>query len=227
LEFSAKVSALAGQELIVTAHKSLGYKTPSTPLSPLDDSIRAAWRSSTQTCLDIPDLCSSASPTLSPGSKKRRMQSAPDILGFKTSPPTPPPSSPVRQLEPSAGKRMRRAMDLRSDVDSDKEGVNGGNGAMFPGTPVSSPVRRILASPIRQRGATGIGPDHEPRVGVLRTPVSSPLAPARIVAIPLPMDTKVLPFEPGDDGKSKNRKLRPLSLRSRLKLAARRIVAVK
>jgi hypothetical protein len=155
------------------------------------------------------------------------MQSAPDILGFKTSPPTPPPSSPVRQLEPSAGKRMRKVMDLGSDVDSDKERVNGRNGAMFPGTPVSSPVRRILASPIRQRGATGIGPDLEPRVGVLRTPVSSPLAPARIVAIPLPMDTKVLPFEPGDDGKSKKRKLRPLSLRSRLKLAARRIVAVK
>lgn len=200
--------------MIASAHQALGYKTTPTILSPQDDSIRAAWRSSTQTCFDVPDLVSSIS--LSPAGKRRRMQSAPDLMILKTSPPTPPRSSPLRQPR-SSGMRMQSAAAFGSHAnDIDQSRV-----PMFPGTPVSSPAPGLLGSPIHAQRITEEPAQH---VG-MRTPISSPFAPTRTVSMPRSIDaifdTKELR---ADEPVRKQPRLRPLSLRSRLKLAARRSI---
>jgi hypothetical protein len=82
------IHALDSHQLVTAAHQALGYidsANPENVTSPADDSIRAAWRSSSTICLDIPEL---PTPTPSPERQSpRRMQSAPEI--WKVSPPTP------------------------------------------------------------------------------------------------------------------------------------------
>jgi hypothetical protein len=210
--------------LILTAHHSLGYQPPTTPLSPEDDSIKQAWRSASQTCLDIPDG-NTISP--SPGTKRRRMQSCPDVLemGIKYSPPTPPTSSPTRRMRPArAGRQIHQLLGDVADQD--------GSLPVFPRTPIFSPTYGGLGPPLivfqRNEGnRTTIFNE----VPLPTPPTSSPLGSSRTVIIPHITPT---PNEPRITGEqlpitptSKSRKAgKPLSLRSRLKLAARRSIVV-
>jgi hypothetical protein len=218
------VSALSGQDLITTAHDSLGYLVPSIPLSPEDDSIRAAWRSSSHACLDIPDFGSTISPRPSPTNtktntntnKRRRMQSAPDILEFKTSPTTP---SPTRR--PHTIRTGRALIDLLpEDRNLEQRGI-------LPfgiGTPVSSPAKRPLESPMSITRPEKRSGDDEVLVApcpILRTPISSPSRHSQIIIIPhLSQDDAI---EAATEPPPRSRIIKPLSLRSRLKLAARSI----
>jgi hypothetical protein len=206
--------------LIATAHHSLGYKTPITPLSPEDDSIRAAWRSASQACLDIPDYGSTISP--SPATKRRRMQSAPDVLqfGLKASPPTPPTSSPVHMAS-GGGRRL--------------DGLMNQNGDDIVRTPISSPGQ--LGSPLEvSQEARTDASGHDRNTAILLHPLpptpppSSPVRASQTTIIPHFLsdhDTsqysghKMLHTPP-----RRPKKVKPLSLRSRLKLAARRSIAV-
>ena len=100
--------ALTSNDLLEEAHKALGYgltSSTSSP-SPRDDSIKALWRSSSAANLtDIPDL-----PTPSPDRPSpRRMQSAPDLRAIiKASPCTPIRRKPARgrvfELSPAFAK---------------------------------------------------------------------------------------------------------------------------
>jgi hypothetical protein len=209
---------MSGPELIATAHHSLGYQPPTIPLSPEDDSIRQAWRSASQACLDIPDG-NTISP--SPGTKRRRMQSCPDVLemGIKYSPPTPPTSSPTRRMRPTrAGRRIHQ---LLSDV-ADHEGSL----PFLARTPISSPVHGGLQPPLsvfqRNEGKRATKVDEVP---LPTPPTSSPLGSSRTVIIPhithTPNDQ--LPVTPTPNSR---KPIKPLSLRSRLKLAARRSIVV-
>jgi hypothetical protein len=204
--------------LITTAHDSLGYLIPSVPLSPEDDSIRAAWRSSSHACLDIPDFGSTISPRPSPTNtnKKRRMQSAPDILEFKTSPKTP---SPTRR--PHTIRSGRALIDLLpEDRNLEQRGI-------LPfgiGTPVSSPAKRPLESPMsitRPEKYSGIDEVPVAPSPILRTPISSPSRHSHIIIIPrLSQDDAI---EAATVTPQRSRIIKPLSLRSRMKLAARPI----
>lgn len=214
---------------------------PVTPSSP-DDSITQAWRSSTQGCFDVPD--SSISPYKSSFRGKgkgrlgeRGMQSAPDIL--KYSPPTPSPSSPTRQnlvpiaydppsvtppsLTLSPAKRSRASSarctpSPRTKVARERTSPTAptlaSNASLVPAKRLLQPAR-IVASV-------------QPRVP---TPTStakfSPTPHPSLKALPSDVTCRQEPLQPTDVTGERKRKrkrddLKPLSLRSRLKLAARR-----
>lgn len=108
---------------------------------------------------------------------------------------------------------------------------------LFARTPRPSPVgSKTLASPLRASGA-GSAPALLEVIGVSSIPVS-PLQPSRLVTTPLPLTVvPALPVgygglttsvEPVSGGTKRNRsRARPLSLRSRLKLAARQAMPVR
>ncbi|WWD20194.1 hypothetical protein CI109_104670 [Kwoniella shandongensis] len=158
--------ALTAQALISTAHQSLGYNITglTSPRSP-DDSIRAAWRSSTSIALiDVPELVSPPSPT-------RRTRSAPDLGEiWKTSPDTPERSSPQR-LQSRGVESGRLLRDVTSDKGDVVTVVSGGEedkeneeeGVMW----LKSPIRRLGngESPSKRR---------KPDDGPSNCPVTSP-----------------------------------------------------
>ena len=239
---------MAAPELVATAHRSLGYLT--SPISsPQDDSIRAAWRSSSAAALtDIPEF-----PTPSPERPSpRRMRSAPDIL--KVSPPTPISSYLVRRPPLQTAERLRNAM----------FGDEGSLGCGGVRTPITSPVRKGgLGSPLRDSGSNkrqrvdqGDLPISSPprliflEINQPRTPNTSPLlpyshqafsnalastcshiashrispSPAHPVMWAAPSINTHLIASKGELPKAVRRRgrLKPLSLRSRIRLAARK-----
>ncbi|ORY34864.1 hypothetical protein BCR39DRAFT_515200 [Naematelia encephala] len=139
--------ALHAADLVAAAHRSLGYAPPNPLASPEHDSIRAAWRSSSIACLDIPDT---PSPKCSPIPMKR-VQSAPDLFEIhKISPPTPRLSSPRGYIISTPRREMvsttrrgiisipsrvlRTSRVLRHALDSEVEDHS------WPRTPITSPV---------------------------------------------------------------------------------------
>ncbi len=154
---------------MAAAHRSLGYLT-SPVTSPQDDSVRAAWRSSSAAALtDIPD-----SPTPSPERPSpRRMHTAPEIL--KVSPPTPIFSTRKRSREPlQTATRLQSAM-----LDDDDESIGAARGVLR--TPLTSPVKgKTLGSPMvsppsrkrRYDQEDGEGHTSPPRLGSSRQPVA-------------------------------------------------------
>ena len=106
------LEALDNAQLVKAAHEALGYATTTQPLSPAEDSVRQAWRSSSQYTIDVPDM-----PTPSPSRPcPTRTQSEPSPDIWKTSPPSPfapsprqhPTSSPCTRSHVSeAGDRLQ------------------------------------------------------------------------------------------------------------------------
>jgi len=163
------------------------------------------------------------------------MQSCPDMTELKTSPPTPPTSSPLRgRMRPTrAGRQIHQLL-------SQREGE--GSLPFLPRTPVSSPAQGALGPPFKvlQQGERADVSNHnvftEP-VPLPTPPTSSPMGSSRTVIIPhiaLVHAHTHTPHEPNITGHlsittppSKTYKpIKPLSLRSRLKMAARRSIVV-
>lgn len=220
---NADCSALSGPQLIATAHQSLGYQTPTTPLSPEDDSIKAAWRSASQACFDIPDHPSTTTPSPSPGTKRRRMQSCPDMTELKTSPPTPPTSSPAHgRLGPTrAGRQIHQLL---------SQGDQAGSLPFLARTPLSSPAQGGLGPPLKVL-------KDRVQVPLPTPPTSSPMGSSRTVIMPYGAHAHTrtqTPHEPSITGNQlittppsrTHKPMKPLSLRSRLKMAARRSIVV-
>ena len=206
--------------MIATAHHSLGYKPPITPLSPEDDSIRAAWRSASQACLDIPDYGSTISP--SPAIKRRRMQSAPDVLQFdlKNSPPTPPTTSPVGMTS-GAGRRLDCLMERKENHGTKTHISSSGK----LGSPLEVSLEAKADTPAQIPNNT-IAPPHLPPT----PPPSSPVRASQTIIIPHIVSGHDTYPHTGHDQlhtpPRRPKKVKPLSLRSRLRLAARRSIAV-
>ena len=213
---------------------------PATPTSP-DDSIRQAWRSSTQGCLDVPDSHSSVSPYKSPtrlvrGRARGRgtgtgMQSAPDVL--KYSPPTPPPSSPTRPdltVSTETGDRIH-AISLNPPIGGCPPRPSSPLGPKDPSMKRTG-TNVISSTPTLSRKVQRISPTADIPV---TPPAKRLLQPARIIApvqtpitTPVPQTQRQITKNPLETHIAKipnkerqRKKLRPLSLRSRLKLATR------
>ncbi|KAK8849569.1 hypothetical protein IAR55_004904 [Kwoniella newhampshirensis] len=201
--------ALNAQSLVRTAHQSLGYDLSATfgrltsPRSP-DDSIRAAWRSSTSIALiDVPELVSPRSP--------RRARSAPDLTKVWKKSPETPRSSPKRLKaigpETGSGRRLRDVMsdvalnlDNRIDGEVEKEGVNW----------LRSPIKR-LGEDIRSHGSLSKRMKQDRMVVQQRSPTSprilseldppgnrsqSAKSPARFPTLPHYHSPSVSPLKP-------------------------------
>lgn len=191
--------ALHTQELITTAHQSLGYNIAPGPISPEHDSIRTAWRSSSQACLDVPD--SGGTPRRSP----RRGQSAPDVLEFvtKISPPTPVRSIHQAETGNGTGRRMQAALGLETeagDGDSNHEEVGIGRGReqeqILPPTPTTSPAKRwVPMTSIQHKTTTKRARQDRDQVveKVLRTPTTSPLRTSQLANITPPTPPRFSP----------------------------------
>lgn len=149
------------------------------------------------------------------------MQSAPDVLQFdlKNSPPTPPTISPVG-LTSGGGRQLDGLMEQ-----------NRHDGAK---TPISSPGK--LGSPLEvSHEAKADIPAQIPNNTIAPPPLpptpppSSPIRPSRIIIIPHIVSGHDASRHTGHDllhtPPRRPKKVKPLSLRSRLKLAARRSIA--
>jgi len=150
------------------------------------------------------------------------MQSAPDVLqfGLKASPPTPPTSSPVGIA--SGGGRLL-------------DGMMNHNGEGIGKSPISSPGQ--LGSPLEVSPQARTDATAPIQNNIITLP---PLPPTPPPSSPVrPSQTIIIPHFVSDHDSSQHtghnplhtpprrpKKVKPLSLRSRLKLAARRSIAV-
>jgi hypothetical protein len=150
------------------------------------------------------------------------MQSAPDVLhlGLKNSPPTPPTSSPVH-LASGGGRRLDGLMKQNRDD--------------IVRTPISSPGQLVSPLEVSQQARTDAPAQIQNNVIT-----SPPLPPTPPPSSPVrPTQTTILPHFLSDHDTSqypghellhtpprRPKKVKPLSLRSRLKLAARRSIVV-
>ncbi len=247
--------AFSSQDLIATAHKSLGY-LQTTPISSPEDSVKALWRSTSHSALtDIPDSSESAH-TLHKDRKKRKMyESAPTIL--KTSPSTPVSSKIVDAHSPKSGKDLVSHERLSGVVRSPH-----GHGSFWrpPATTMKRTgicTQKQGSDECREQAALDQPPDRSPLFsprGVFETlsPVSRPLLAKDMNTDPLPglrpVHTKLKPtysnvrlgnaielvaslnyYETTSreilakrDFSSKRKKVKPLSLRSRIRLVQRK-----
>ena len=230
-------TALYGPDLLAAAHRSLGYVT-SRIASPADDSIGAAWRSTSAAALtDIPEFPSPSPERPSP----RRMHSAPEIL--KVSPRT------LNFSAHSEKRALQTAVRLQNALTEEHPTANEG-GVEWLTTPSSSPIKSAtlgspIASPLskkRQRmdeddaGSANLSCRLRTRIS---TPVIrphkpfSPRAPSVIVppsSLPHLSSSPTLPLgskrrlhaavtETSALALVSKGRLKPLSLRSRLRLA--------
>ena len=150
------------------------------------------------------------------------MQSAPDVLQFdlKNSPPTPPTTSPVRMAS-GGGRRLDGLMEQKEN-----HGTK---------TPISSPGN--LGSPLEvSLEAKADIPAQVPNNTIAPSPLpptpppSSPVRASQTIIIPhivIGHDTHPhAGHDPLHTPPRRTKKVKPLSLRSRLKIAARRSIAV-
>lgn len=220
------VVALTAERLLAAAHQALGYNTSTTSLtqlaSPESDSMRAMWKSSSSVVVtDIPDLPSSMSSPERPS--PRRIHSAPDLM-------TPSPITGRKgvkrslaggvDVSPKKSKDLPSSRALASVMRSgDKENVYEREVAGQRGDEEQQPLEEsVVVEGVRE---------------VLFTP--SPLKRARVVAAPRHLEeVAVEATYPGAWGVQvtslsfggslvgqidKIQRSRPLSLRSRIKLA--------
>jgi len=150
------------------------------------------------------------------------MQSAPDVLqfGLKMSPPTPPTSSPVRMAS-GGGRRLDGLMKQYGDV--------------VARTPVSSPGQLESPLEVAQEARADV-PEQVQNDTITLPPLpptpppSSPVRTSQTVIIPHFVSnhdsSQYTGHDPLQTPPRRPRKIKPLSLRSRLKLAARRSIAV-
>lgn len=223
--------ALTAEQLLTVAHQALGYDLSSMSLaqlaSPESNSMKAMWRSSSSIAVtDMPDL---PSPIASPERPSpRRIHSAPDL----TTNPTPSPrligvkrslagggeNSPKKSKGLASSRALASVM-LGGDKENEHERSVMGIG-------------RVKDRPGEDGKERGWGADEADRE-VLFTP--SPLKRARVIPAPRHVEEEVIEATyPGVSGVQvsslsfggildgqigKSRLSRPLSLRSRIRLA--------
>ena len=224
--------------LVDVAHRSLGYLISPTS-SPFDDSVRAAWRSSSTIArTDIPDFPSPNPERPSP----RRMRSAPEIL--KHSPPTPTARVIRGGTTLQTAHRLQDMMLHRDDENRSKaEGTLG--------VPRDTPARtKRLSSPLfspspkrREVDVEDRGMTSPPRITVGIDPTTPRRCTSLLPSIQSPRILLRVPLSAGDSMNSQSRqpilrisskrsllvnnshrhtlKKRPLSLRTRIRLALR------
>jgi hypothetical protein len=150
------------------------------------------------------------------------MQSAPDVLqfGLKNSPPTPPTSSLVHMAS-GGGRRL--------------DGMMKQNGDGEARTPIFSPGQ--LESPLDFSQQTRTDVPNQAQNDIITLPPlpptpppSSPVRASQTIIIPHLISNHDAPQHTGHDPfhtpPRRPKKVKPLSLRSRLKLAARRSIVV-
>jgi hypothetical protein len=150
------------------------------------------------------------------------MQSAPDVLqfGLKASPPTPPTSSPIRM--PSRGGRRLDGLMKRCGDDEARTPISS-PGQLESPIEVSQQARTDATAPIQDKIITSPPPPPTP-------PPSSPVRASQTIILPHIVDDHDSSQHTGHDllhtPPRRPKKVKPLSLRSRLKLAAQRSIAV-
>ncbi|OCF77906.1 hypothetical protein I204_01909 [Kwoniella mangroviensis CBS 8886] len=235
------IDALSAQDLIRSAHQSLGYHIPSTnsPYSPpsAEDSIRALWRShSTMNLIDVPLLVSPKSPK-----SPKRVKSEPN-LNLLLSNATPSP------ISKESGRKLMAVMSGQEDfLEGDEPLIPSYN--LRP--PTLNPQRNAISPPNEMpvnivrpftpppKSSISFGPPlliSTPRKSPQRKAIP-PISPIKRLISSIdwssidihhqstPKKAKTLVLEKEKEGKKRDKKVgvRPLSLRSRLKLASRRI----
>lgn len=201
--------ALTATSLLQEAHKALGYaQSANTPSpSPRDDSIKALWRSSSATNLtDIPDM-----PTPSPGRPSpRRMQSAPDLREMiKASPGTPTrrqaaPRERLFDLIPAQAKHEEEPSTMEVETGLERLGNLSPSGRHLSYESSVRPGRATRSvDPMPARALTEV---------MLENIVSGSDG---------KKGTKRSGFDIGAEKSRKRSKVKPLSLRTRLKMACR------
>ncbi|WWC65954.1 uncharacterized protein I303_108576 [Kwoniella dejecticola CBS 10117] len=148
------VDALSAQDLIKTAHQSLGYNIPATsPYSPPsgEDSIRAMWRShSTINLIDKPQSFSPISPTspISPKAKSptspKRVMSEPNLALLRDTHRRPHDDAPTSPLA-LKGVPFRLPEKEKTDPGEGEAGQN--LAALISDNTYASPRTRIASNP--------------------------------------------------------------------------------
>ncbi|WRT69581.1 uncharacterized protein IL334_006570 [Kwoniella shivajii] len=242
------VDALSSSDLIRTAHHSLGYEmnNPLSPYSPpsAEDSIRALWRShSTINLIDIPILVSPKSPR----SPKRNKSESNLILLARNSPLTPIGNDEANNhaSRGESGRRLREMMseneglDLQEHVNTPRRNFD--FGPALPPLPLN-PDRTDDPSPRTQsrrevqdpcpstppaRSAALVVPI--PQIQFIPTRISPRKVTSPVKRLISSIDWSTIDLKNQSTPNKKKKKVerkrfnKPLSLKSRLKLATRRI----
>nr|XP_019009197.1 uncharacterized protein I206_05844 [Kwoniella pini CBS 10737]OCF47978.1 hypothetical protein I206_05844 [Kwoniella pini CBS 10737] len=236
------VDALSAQDLIKTAHQSLGYNIPtnSTYSPPSgEDSIRAMWRShSTINLIDIPQLVSPTSPK-----SPKRVKSEPNIALLRDTSPSPFISHQTASNEfvNQAGRKLNDIM--TNGIETSRQPIHptskspeictrNAEEALIPEIPnIPRPITPnntiILGPPLpitpRKSPHRIIAPHISP-VKRLISSIDWTNIDIRNQSTPNQVFSKRLKLnEIAKEKVKKNQIIKPLSLRSRLKLISRRI----
>ncbi|WWD04258.1 hypothetical protein V865_002326 [Kwoniella europaea PYCC6329] len=234
------IDALSAQDLIKSAHQALGYHNPSTnsPYSPpsAEDSIRALWRShSTINLIDIPLLVSPKSPK-----SPKRVKSEPN-LNFLLRDTNPSPTAK------ESGRKLMAVLSGQEDLlEKDEpltppyphpQSVNVQSIAISPRNKMPVEISRPTTPPAKSSIILGPPlPLSTPRRLPQRKAIP-PISPAKRLissidwssidmnhqSTPKKAKTSIFGKEQAIKKREKNIGVRPLSLRSRLKLAIRRV----